>query len=153
MRGKVDTLLGLIEVDPEWDGDDGWGVVGHTSAVAYSVEGEIAMVEGRDELGATSTVAYTLSVFCEVKGSEAVVNDVLAGVRGGSDAVVYRVEGVGVVAPESCGVFSGGLDPLSGVNSEISEVMQTPYAMVDVPSDLALLASEKNESARSNRDL
>jgi len=132
VRGKVETLLGLIEGDQEGtrDEDDGWGVVGHTSAVAYSVNGEIAMVEGRDELGARSAVAYTLSVFCEgVKGSEAVVNDVLEGVRVGSDAVVYRVEGVGVVAPESCGVFSGGLDPLRGVNSEMSEVTQTSYAI------------------------
>jgi hypothetical protein len=108
VRGKVETLLGLIEGDPEGtqDGDDGWGVVGHTSAVAYSVDGEIAMVEGRDELGARSAVAYTLSVFCEgVKGSEAVVNDVLEGVRGAPDAVVYRVEGVGVVDPEGCGAL------------------------------------------------
>lgn len=42
--------------------------------------------------------------------------------------MVYRAEGVGVVAPESCGALPGGLDPLSGVNSEMSEVMQTPYA-------------------------
>ena len=131
MRGKLETLLGLIEVDPEGarDGDDGWGVVEHTSAVTYSVEGEIAMDEGRDELEACLTVAYTLSLFCEgVNGSDAVVNDVLETVREGSDAVVYRVEGVGVVAPESCGALPGGLDPLSGVNSEISEVMQRSYA-------------------------
>lgn len=65
MRGKVETLLGLSEGDPEAarDGDDGCGVVGHTSAVAYSVEGESAMVEGGDELGARSAVTYTLSVF------------------------------------------------------------------------------------------
>jgi hypothetical protein len=56
------------------------------------------------------------------------VNDVLEGVRE-DDAVVYRVEGVGVVAPESCGALSGGLDPLSGVNSEMSEVTRTSYAM------------------------
>ena len=152
MRGKVETLLGLTEPDP-----DEWGVVGHTSAVANSVEGEIAMVEGRDELGACTTVAYTLSVFCDpVETSEAVVNDVLDGVRGASDAVVYRVEGVGVVTPESCGALPGGVDPLSGVNSEISEAMQTSYAMelyADGSSDLALLASEKNESARFNSDL
>lgn len=105
-------------------------MVGHTSAVAYSVDGEIAIVEGRDELDVRSAVAYTLSVFCEgVKGSEAVVNDVLEGVRGCCDAVVYRVEGVGVIVPESCGALPGGLDPLSGVNSEMSEVMQTPYAI------------------------
>jgi hypothetical protein len=70
--------------------------------------------------------------------------------------VVYRVEGVRVVAPESCGVLPGGVLPLSGVNSEISEVMHTSYAMepkVDASSDLAVLASENNESARSNRDL
>jgi hypothetical protein len=124
VRGKVETLLGLIEGDPEETRDGE-----HTSAVTYSVDGEIAIVEGRDELGARSAVAYTLSVFCEgVKGSEAVVNDVLEGVRGGPDAVVYRVEGVGVVAPESCGALTGGLDPLSGVNSEMSELMQRPYA-------------------------
>ena len=74
VRGKVETLLGLIEGNP----DDGWGVVGYTSTVAYSVDGEIATVEGRDELGARSAVAYTLSDFSErVKGSEAVVNDML----------------------------------------------------------------------------
>jgi len=115
------------------------------------------MVEGRDELGACLTVAYTLSVFCEpVEGLEAVVNDVLDGVRGGSDAVVYRVEGVGVVAPESRGALPGGLDPLSGVNSEISEVRQTPYAMelyADGSGDLALLASENDAPGRFNRDL
>ena len=84
------------------------------------------------------------------------MNDVLDRVREGSDAVVYRVDGVGVVAPESCGALPGGLDPLSGVNSEISESMQTLYARelyVDGSSDLALLASEKSESARCNRDL
>ena len=43
--------------------------------------------------------------------------------------VVYRVEGVGVIVPESCGALPGGLDPLSGVNAEISEVMQAPYAI------------------------
>ena len=53
-------------------------MVGYTSAVAYSVDGESAIVEGHDELGARSAVAYTLSDFSEgVKGSEAVVNDVL----------------------------------------------------------------------------
>lgn len=121
VRGKVETLLGLIEVDQE-------GV--RTSAVAYSVDGEITIVEGRDELDARSAVTYTLSVFCEgVKGSEAVVNDVLERVCDGSDAVLYRVEGVGVVAPESCGALTGGLDPLSGVNSEMSESMQTSYTI------------------------
>ena len=43
--------------------------------------------------------------------------------------MVYRVEGVGVIVLESCGALAGGLDPLSGVNSEMSEVMQTPYAI------------------------
>ena len=43
--------------------------------------------------------------------------------------MVYRVEGVGVIVPESCGALTGGLDPLSGVNSEMSEVMQTPYGI------------------------
>lgn len=57
------------------------------------------------------------------------MNDVLEGVCEG-DAVVYRVEGVGVVAPEGCGALPGGLDPLNGVNSDMSEVMQTSYEMV-----------------------
>lgn len=57
------------------------------------------------------------------------MNDVLERVRGGSDAVVYRAEGVGVVAPESCGALPGGLDPLSGVNSDMSESIQTLYAI------------------------
>ncbi len=43
--------------------------------------------------------------------------------------MLYRVEGVGVVAPKSCGPLSGGLDPLRGVNSEISEAMQTSYTI------------------------
>ena len=43
--------------------------------------------------------------------------------------MVYRVEGVGVLVPESCGALPGGLDPQGGVNSEISEVMQTLSAI------------------------
>jgi hypothetical protein len=70
VKGKVETLLGLREGDPEGarDGDDGYGVVGHTSAVAYSVEGESAMVEEREELGTCSAVTYTLSAL--LRGSQ-----------------------------------------------------------------------------------
>lgn len=71
MRGKVETLLVLIEGDP--DDRQGW-----SDTPAYSVDGEIVIVKGRDKLGTCSAVVYMLSVFCKgVKGLKAIVNDVL----------------------------------------------------------------------------